>query len=227
MSYRPKIPPYFGNPKNTSCNQAVTKMILKHFFPNEDKSWEELDTICHTKPEKWTHDLAAPLYFAKRGLKTHIFEDGNLEEMHQSYEGHIVKAMGQEYLELFQKNCDMDDHKSTIADLYTLFKNNKSNALEWTPSYASIKQAKELLDQDHLLLTWIDANVLLNNKEKNGHFILIYDYIDSANRFVFHNPGTVNKYGPIWQCFGQTEPFDRMLEASGQGKGISCTAVKP
>ena len=42
--YMKKIP-FYPNPDNTHCFQAVIKMILKYYFPKEEYSWKELEKL--------------------------------------------------------------------------------------------------------------------------------------------------------------------------------------
>jgi len=41
--------PFYPNPDNTHCFQAVIKMILKYYFPKEEYSWKELEKLTGKK----------------------------------------------------------------------------------------------------------------------------------------------------------------------------------
>ncbi len=41
--------PYYKNPDENNCYQAALKIVLKHFLPLKEFSWEELDQLTAKK----------------------------------------------------------------------------------------------------------------------------------------------------------------------------------
>ena len=70
-----KVPFFPNTAEGKHCYQAALAMIFKHFRPDEDYTYAELDRISDKVPGKWTWPTAAMLWMLDHGYELRLIED--------------------------------------------------------------------------------------------------------------------------------------------------------
>jgi len=163
--------PFFENTEDdTHCFQAALKMLLKHYFPDEDYSFNQLDLITNKPKDKWTWPMAGLAYMKQKGL----------EVIHISTLDYIRLANeGREYLKRY-----FSPQNYTIQDSNSNLDMAQMDAKKYIHSGVLIQDRKpiyndisRLIKNGYLLICYVNYK----------HFIVVYDIDDKC--IYFHNPG--------------------------------------
>ncbi|NCN82712.1 MAG: hypothetical protein GW947_01980 [Candidatus Pacebacteria bacterium] len=173
-------PPFFPNtPDNTHCYQAVFKMLLKQYFPNEECSWDELEKITAKVEGLWTWPTAGLLWLAEKGLAVKSVGLFDYEAFVEQGEGYLLDFYGEN---IGQSQIDHSDipQEQIIAQEYV------AKAIRET-RLAQIADITTALDSDSFVICNVNLKALNNEAGYSGHFVLIYGH-DDKNLFL-QDPG--------------------------------------
>jgi len=219
------IPPFVESPDSFRCGQSVVLMILKHFIPEREWSFEDADKICGYVEEKWTWSEAAAVSLAEIGFEVQCITDFDIEAFLKSPENYFVKKYGPENgIEMLT----LADMKSTVEYFNRYLSNPNILTIKrsWT-----VQDAIALLNEGYLLMTWVDSDVLSSlNLNGSGHFVTVFHYDENLQRIIFHNPGYLSSKLGIYinaaksTCIG-IDHFMKAAKADGES-GSSLTAFR-
>jgi len=171
--------PFYKNPDNTHCFQAVFRMILKHYLPGKDFSWEELEKITAKVDGLWTWPTAGVLWLHNNGFK--VRDVGTFD-----YATFVKK--GDDYLiELFGEKVGREQiiHSDTTQEIKYAKQIVASGICEL--QIPTISELKQRLDEKYLLICNVNSRALNGKDGYAGHFVLLTTYADKE--FVLHDPG--------------------------------------
>ncbi|MBN2203090.1 MAG: peptidase C39 family protein [Candidatus Aenigmarchaeota archaeon] len=173
--------PYFIQPDNTHCFQACIKMALKHFFPEKNFSYEELDRISDKKEGKWSWVSAAFVELKKMGLDVSVYSDFDYTAFSKRGADYIREKFSKEAAD---KNLEMTDIDSEMKNASKMVKtgiyNNKIFELD---------DVKNWFEKGYLEILVVNSNILNNKSGFNGHAVVLTGIED--NKFLVHDPSMI------------------------------------
>lgn len=173
-------PPFFSNtPDNTHCYQAVLKMLLKQYFPNEDYSWQELEKISAKVEGLWTWPTAGLLWLAEKGLSVKSIGLFDYLAFAKQGEQYLLDFYGKT---VGQSQIDHSDipQEQAIAEAYV------QKAVRETRQ-AEISDIAVALSTGALVICNVNQKALNDEEGYSGHFVLIYNH-DGDSLFL-QDPG--------------------------------------
>lgn len=173
------IPFYSNTPDNTHCFQAAIRMVLKHFYPNEEYSWEQLETITGKKEGLWTWNMAGMIWMQHKGFNVLDIEMFDYNLFIETGEQYLLDFFGKEAGEEQIRNSDVRQERKYAQQFVTVVEVEKR-----IPGTTDIIQ---LLDKGYLLIICLNQNTLNNKGGYVGHFVVVKGY--DNNQLIFHDPG--------------------------------------
>lgn len=171
--------PFFGNPDDTHCFQAVIRMLLKYYFPKREYSWSELDELTGKKEELWTWPLHAMLRLKDMGFEMINMEDFDYHRFAQEGPSYLKERLGEEVgtAQIVHSDipCEMKN-----AELFL-------QHFDYSPHIPGLDDLRKLLHQDFLVICNVNSCALNGHEGYIGHFVLVYGIDDNA--VIIHDPG--------------------------------------
>ena len=175
-----RVPFYENTPDNLHCFQAVLRMILKYFEPEEEFSWENLEEISQRRPNGYTWGTAAMLWLHRRGYEIRdvgLFDSKKFTEIGAPY---MIEFHGETAGRDQIANSDID-HEVRLAKEALVEIGQSPLSI---PTLETFRQFKR---EGFLTFTLVNSAALINQPGYCGHFVLI---LDADHEWVkIHNPG--------------------------------------
>lgn len=177
------IPFYKNHPKGTHCFQACFKMVIKHFWPEEEYSLGELAKITKKKPGGYTWYYAGLIWLTKRGVEVEQFEPFDNLAFAERGKDYLVEIFGKEVADIQDKNSDIPAEQQRAREFIKKVKLSKK--------IPSIVDLKSLLKTGHIAICVVNSRALNRNKGYSGHFALVKGF--DKKGFILHDPGLPGK----------------------------------
>jgi len=171
--------PFYPNLDETHCFQAVIKMVLKYYFPEEEYSWKELEKLTGKKEGLWTWPLYGMLRLQEKGFDIINMEDFDYRRFIRLGKSYLLERLGREAGTAQIENSDIPFEINNAKQFIKYFNG--------PPQIPSIDDIKKLLDINYLIICNVNSNALNGMQGYTGHFILVY-HLDK-NYLYIHNPG--------------------------------------
>ena len=154
-------------------------MLLKHYFPDEDYSWQELEKITAKVEGLWTWPTAGLLWLAEKGLSVvsiGLFDYQAFAEQGESY-----------LLEFYGKKVGQSqiDHSDVVQE-QIIARQYAGKAVRETRQ-AEVSDITTALSSDALVICNVNQKALNDEAGYSGHFVLLYDFGDDF--FLLQDPG--------------------------------------
>lgn len=176
--------PFYGNTSdNTHCYQAVVKMILKYYFPDEEYSWQRLDTMTGKKEGLWTWPMMGWVSMAEKGLEVQYIGTFDYKKFVDDGEEYLIDRYGEEVGREQIAHSDIDYEREVSKRLISGF-----DQVNRIPDYNEIG---ERLRDGWLVLTNVNYYSLYGKSGYAGHFVLILEV--GENYVLVHDPGLTHK----------------------------------
>jgi hypothetical protein len=88
--------PFYENPDNTHCFQAVFRMILKYYWPDKDYSWEKLEKITAKVEGLWTWPIAGMLWLHNNGFEVRTVKAFDYKEFVSKGSDYLISFYGEQ-----------------------------------------------------------------------------------------------------------------------------------
>lgn len=173
--------PFFPQPDQTHCFQAVLKMVLKQFSPEKDFTWEQLDTITAKAPDMWTWPTASILWLRQHGFDVQIAEDFDYTAFAEQGERYLIDMFGREVAAEQIKHSNMQQEVEFARQFAVIAKPKRH--------LPDLQEIKQRLDDNYLVICVVNSRKLNNRADYAGHFILITKYNEQG--FFAHDPNAV------------------------------------
>lgn len=170
---------FYENTDDTHCFQAVFRMILKHYWPNKDYSWEELEKITAKVEGLWTWPTAGMLWLHNNGFEVHTVETFDYARFVEKGSNYLMELFGEK---VGQEQIDHSDLDQEID-----FAEQIVGAGLCEPRTPEVPELKQHLDEKYLLICNVNSRALNGKDGYAGHFVLLTGYTDKG--FVLHDPG--------------------------------------
>lgn len=179
MKINKRVPFYSNTPDNTHCFQAVLKMVMKYFWPEEDYSWEELEKITAKVEGLWTWPQAGLLWLQKKGVEIKCIINFDYKKFIQEGEDYLFEYCGDEVAEAQIEHSDIEQEQRICKEFI-----KKIDVEKRVPT---IDDIKNLLGEGYLIKCNVNSRKLKRKEGYAGHAILIKGF-DDKHLFI-HNPG--------------------------------------
>ena len=166
--------PFYPNPDETHCVQAVFRMVLKYFTWKE-YSWEELDRMSHKVKDKGTWLFPALIEFAKLGIEIENVESFNYQKFYEEGEPYVRKYYRPVVANWYTKGSNLLDVKGFIPEYLKTVKN--------TIGSATIDDIEKYLTDGWLVACDVNAGVLVGEKGYDSHLVLVVGF-DRGNLYL-------------------------------------------
>lgn len=174
-----KVPFYANTSDDTHCVQAAFRIMLKHFLPNREFTYEELDKLTQKAVNKGTWWPPGLINLVKMGLKAQVVEPFDyskfLQEGKQYALDHFGRQIGQYYLD----HSNLLEIKNSIPEFLRL--------ADFKCRPATMKDIDELLADGWLVGLEINARRLYNQTGFVAHMVVIFDR--QNDKYFMHDPG--------------------------------------
>ncbi|MEK9179022.1 MAG: hypothetical protein AAB893_00980, partial [Patescibacteria group bacterium] len=171
--------PFYPNADNTHCFQACIKMLAKHFWPQEDYSWDELDNHTAKVKDLWTWPMAGVLWLQQKGLEVVDIEIFNYQQFVEKKEQYLSIFFGKKVSEEQIKNSNLEQEVKYAQKF--------QEKIEIENRIPEKKDIIQLLKLGYLLICNINSEVLDKKGGYTGHFVVITGN-DEVGYFL-HDPG--------------------------------------
>jgi hypothetical protein len=175
-----KAPPFYPNTADdTHCYQAALRMVLKHFKPEEEYTWEELEKLTAKVEGLWTWPTQGLINLYSMGFEVIDVDDFNIEQFIEQGGEYLIKKYGKEVGELQINHSDIAQEQRIFSE-YLELKIHQERL-------PTLEEIKRYLDEDFLVGCNVNAYMLENEEGYAGHFVVLYDY--DKEGFLLHDPG--------------------------------------
>jgi hypothetical protein len=172
--------PFFSNTEdNTHCLQAVLKMILKYYFPEEEYSWQQLDEISQKREGLWTYGYAALLFLKDKGLSIEIKDLFDHNKFIRKGGDYLIEEFGEELGRAQIQHSDIEQGRSLAKELIS-----KIDIIKEEPM---LEDVINLLNDGYLVCCNVNEKRLNGKEGYSGHFVLIKGF--NKDGFIVHDPG--------------------------------------
>jgi hypothetical protein len=154
-------------------------MVLKHYWPNKEYSWEELERITAKVEGLWTWPTAGMLWLQDNGFEVHDVEAFDYTTFVEKGENYLIelfgKAVAREQISHSDINQEIEYAKQIV----------KKGLCE--SRIPNLTELKKQLDEKYLLICNVNSRALNHKDGYAGHFVLLTGYTDFG--FIMHDPG--------------------------------------
>ena len=179
MNLAPRVPFYSNTPDDTHCYQAALKMVLKHFMPDKEFSWNELEKLTAKVKNLWTCPTQGLINLYHMGFDVVDIDDFNIEEFVENGGDYLIRRYGKEVGEAQIKHSDILQEQRIYNEYLKLNLHEQK--------LPTLKDIKQLIDEEYLVICNINSYQLNNKKGYAGHFVVIYGY--DHNNLYLHDSG--------------------------------------
>ncbi|MBP7708188.1 C39 family peptidase [Candidatus Pacearchaeota archaeon] len=176
---RLNVPFYPNTEDDTHCYQASLRMVLKHFNPQRDFSWGELEKITAKAEGLWTWSTAGMVWMQKNGfevLNVDMFDWTKFSEEGGSY---LIKEYGNEVGQAQIKHSNIPQEMELAKILV------KEVGIE--RRIPTKEDVKKLIEEGYLVICNVNSRKLNGREGYSGHAIVITGFDDTG--FFIHDPG--------------------------------------
>jgi hypothetical protein len=172
--------PFRSNSEDDNhCAQASLGMILEHFEPGGDYSWQKLDEITGAVPQYWTWPGAMLLWLVQNGYEVEVYDVFDNEQFAQKGAQYIYETQGSEVGEAQERYSDIPREQAIARQLI-----GKIAKHDVVPTQDHIKR---LLDDGYIPLCRVNSAALNGQDGYYGHSIIVTGYDDDG--LIIHDPG--------------------------------------
>lgn len=196
------IPFYANTADDTRCVQACFRMALKHFTPQKEYTWDEVDAICHAKLGKGTWWFPALVELQTRGLLTKMISSLDYKRLENEKFAYLNERTNENVAAWYETHSNL----ASVLPLLPAFL--QSNI--WEQRAATLNDIDYLLADDWLVGIEVNAKILNNKEGLSPHMVLVFAKND--DHYVFHDPGlpphenrtmTPDELVKMWQFAGK------------------------
>jgi hypothetical protein len=176
-------PPFFPNPDEVHCMEAVLLSIVHHFEPAANLGWDDVKKITEKVPGKWSWPQFAMKNMLERGYQVERISHGSPQDIvDKGLRQYMIGIQGEEAAE---KSLRMSVPAEEVE--------NACRALLLHPKHQHTKRIPALKDIDSFLQEGFLVASMVNLRQLNGregyagHCVLVYG-IDKDYVYM-HDPG--------------------------------------
>ncbi len=174
-----QVPFYSNTADDTHCFQAVLKMVLKYFKPDENYSFQDLDKFSDKVKGNWTWSTRAAINLQQMGFSLVEISPFDWHKFIEEDYDYLVEFMGKEVAD---KQREMSDLAKEVLDAQEYIE-----LIEFEKRIPEIDDIRSLLEKGYLVGCNVNSKALNQQDGYTGHSILIFN-LDEENIYL-HDPG--------------------------------------
>lgn len=172
--------PFFENtPDDTHCFQASLKMVMGHFLPERDFTWEELEAITAKVERLWTWPLAGLVWLAQNGFDVKNIEVFDYDRFIEVGAQYMFERHGEEVARAQIENSDIDQE----VELAKTF----IDVVDTTFEIPAVETITDFLRGDWLVIVNVNSRALSGKSGYSGHYVVVKGFDDDT--LILNNPG--------------------------------------
>ena len=171
--------PFYGNPDNTHCFQASLRMLLKHWYPNEEYSWEDLVDLSGKKPGMWTWPMRGLVALHNRGIEVINWRDFDYSAFVKRGSDYLFEVFGPDKARIQIEKCDVEYEQQNAKDMLSVVETRRGSP--------DVSDIANLINQGYLVICNVNLKCLNGNPGYSGHFVVIFEVDSEAIRM--HDSG--------------------------------------
>jgi hypothetical protein len=174
-----QIPFYENASDGKHCTQASMRMVLKHFEPEYEFTWDQIDEMTAYLKDKGSWASATLITMKKRGYDVVEISTFNSVEFIRECGDYLLARYGKEAGKYAIENSDLSAEQSRYLEL-----NDLNLHIDRIPHLDDIKL---MLQKGYLVCCTINARRLNNEAGFAGHYIVVYSATDDG--LYINDPG--------------------------------------
>ena len=171
--------PFFANPDTPHCYQAALKIVLRHFRPQHDPTWAELDRLTGKVEGFGTWPFAGLMWLQEQGLDVTNVELMDNRRFASEGRAYIAEVSGREFAESLDPGLDLSRVQAEAA-LFTRRVRCEIRA----PSFDDIRRA---LLAGGLVVCNVNSRALNGRDGYTGHFVVAKGF--DPEGLIIQDPG--------------------------------------
>ncbi len=160
------------------CGQAVFRSLFHYFF-DQDLSWEEIDTIAKTIPNKGSWTLSAEIELAKRGVEVVNIEPFDYALFQRDGVKYLENSFDEKTTQWYLKKSNLLSVRDNISEFLKLIKHETRRA--------TIQDIDAMLAKGYLIGAEINSRVLNSQPGFSLHYVLIR--AGDQRSYIINDPG--------------------------------------
>jgi len=174
-----KVPFYSNTPDDTHCFQAVIRMVLKYFLPDQEYSWKQLEKMTAKKKGLWTWPMQGLMNLKKIGFDVVNMEDFDYGRLSKEGNSYLIEKFGKEVGKSQIKHSDIPQERKIAKEFVKVFGSETK--------LPTITDIKKLLRKGYLVVCNVNFKALDGKSGYSGHSVLLFGF-DRENLYL-HDPG--------------------------------------
>lgn len=177
MIKRLEIP--FIKSRGFECGQACAAMIIKHYLPDFDPNFDEINKIIHHKKDTYAFPPQLAILIDYFGIKSKVFSSDNINRSDEDPD-QFKRWYGKDF-EIEMKNIDLNNFDWMVDE----FRKKKMFVLKNT----KFEELLRNFEDGYVVCLPIDWNTLINKYGPyEGHFVIISGIENKS--VLIHDPDT-------------------------------------
>lgn len=173
--------PFFGNtPDDLHCLHASLRMVLKHFEPNADYSWEALDEIIGFRPGNWTWPTRAMLWLKRRGYEIRSIESVNSQRLAMEGRPYFAEQYGADVAAAQFAHCDFEQEMELLKQYLAEVEIPEHREPQ-------LQDIRHMLRDGFVPIVNVNSGALNGRNDYVGHFVVLLGA--DLKRIRLHDPG--------------------------------------
>ena len=156
------------------------RMVLKHFLPEREFSWEELDEMSAKIAGKSTWPEQMLINLNHLGFDVAVVEGFDAKAFVAEGAAYLRRAFGQKTANWQIKNSDISQEQRIYQEFF-------KEGIPLDNRRPKLSEIQSRLDQGYLVVCVINAKRLARQPGYSAHFVVIYKVGDDS--VEFHDPG--------------------------------------
>lgn len=177
-----KAVPFYANVRdNMHCFQASMRMILKYFLPDQEFSWEELESLSAKLEGKSTWPQQMLINLAEMNFDVTMVEGFDGPAFIKDGAAYLRRAFGTETAEWQIANSDIPQEQAIYARML------EHPAVHVENRIPQVEELQTYLQKGYLINCVVNSRRLNRATGYMGHSIIIYNIENDV--ILLHDPG--------------------------------------
>ncbi len=174
-----QVPFYRNTSDGTHCFQAVFKMILKYFLPQDEYSFEDQEKITAKVEGLWTWSMAGLVWLHNKGFDVKKIQAFSYKKFSEEGELYLFNFYTNEVAKAQIEHSDIPQ-EIKLAKKF-------AEVIEQEVRIPTVQEIPKFLDLGYLVGCNVNSRVLNNKPGYSGHFVVVKGYEDGM--LILHDPG--------------------------------------
>ncbi len=167
------------HPLGVHCLEISIKMLLGYFYPKDEYTIKDLETITQKQYGKGSWSTAYSLWFIEHNFEVVHVSEFDFEKFKNNGIEHIRQVYGDEVADWQKLNTDYKTALNQIDEYIKFIKIEKRKPL--------VKDIVKCMQKGYVARVSVDSGYLNNTNNYEGHSVIVVGF--DENNVWFHDPG--------------------------------------